>query len=41
MKKLVVRIKFVKKARQWCKTTIDGNGPGKNKQEWSSKEPKV
>lgn len=35
-----IKIKFVKKANMWCKTTIDGIGLGKNKQEWFVNKPK-
>ena len=36
-----ISIKYVKKASQWCKTTITFDDKGKKKQvqEWSSEKP--
>ena len=38
-----VHIKYVKKARQWCKTIFlvdDKTGKVEQKQEWSNEKPK-
>lgn len=39
-----ILIKYVKKARMWCKTTFfadEKTGKQKQKQEWSSEKPNV
>ena len=41
MNKEKVSIKFIRKANQWCKTTITFNNKGEKeqKQEWFDKKP--
>lgn len=41
MKEPKILIKFVRKANQWCKTTIsyDAKGEKVQKQEWFSEKP--
>lgn len=39
--KMIIKIKYVKKARMWCKTTFTASAQKKEqKQEWSHDEPK-